>query len=142
MRQGGSSERRLPLAPTRSLAGLLFVLVAIWYGASSQNNAASYLLLFALMSVFLVSIPRTLSNLGGLQATAESIKPAFAGQEVSLPLEVTNKSRATRYGIALTLPDLGDAREQVDEIPAGKPLAPYYDFPPRPGANIRSGDCT
>jgi uncharacterized protein (DUF58 family) len=120
MRQSTFSKGRFPLAPTRSFAGLLFVLAAIWYAASSQNNAASYLLLFALMSVFLVSIPRTLSNLGGLQATAESIKPAFAGQEVSLPVEVTNESRATRYGIALTLPDLGDARERIDEIPADK----------------------
>src|SRR5438477_10251943 len=129
MRQGGSSERRLSLAPTRSLAGLLFVLVAIWYGASSQNNAASYLLLFALMGVLLVSIPQTLSNLGGLQASAESIKPAFAGQEVSLPLEVTNESRATRYAIALTLPDLGDARERIDEIPAGKAARTMLRFP-------------
>ncbi len=129
MRQGGSSKSRFPLAPTRSLAGLLFVLAAIWYGASSQNNAASYLLLFALMSVFLVSIPWTLSNLGGLQATAESIKPAFAGQEVSLPLEVTNESRATRYGIALTLPDLGDAFERIHEIPAGKAARTILRFP-------------
>jgi len=129
MRQSGSSKSRLPLAPTRSFAGLLFVLAAIWYAASSQNNAASYLLLFALMSVFLVSIPRTLLNLGGLQATAESIKPAFAGQEVSLPVEVTNASRATRYGIALTLPDLGDAREHIDEIPAGKAARAVLRFP-------------
>jgi uncharacterized protein (DUF58 family) len=129
MRQGGSSKSRFPLAPTRSLAGLLFVLGAIWYGASSQNNAASYLLLFALLSVFLVSIPRTLSNLGGLQATAESIKPAFAGQEVSLPVEVTNESRATRYGIALTLPDLGDACERMDELPAGKAARTVLRFP-------------
>ncbi len=129
MRQGGSSKSRFPLAPTRSLAGLLFVLGAIWYGASSQNNVASYLLLFALLSVFLVSIPRTLSNLGGLQATAESIKPAFAGQEVSLPVEVTNQSRATRYGIALTLPDLGDACERIDEIPAGKAARTVLRFP-------------
>jgi uncharacterized protein (DUF58 family) len=81
------------------------------------------------MSVFLVSIPRTLSNLGGLQATAESIKPAFAGQEVSLPLEVTNESRAARYGIALTLPDLGDACEYIDEIPAGKAARTILRFP-------------
>src|SRR2546423_1159586 len=129
MRQGGFSKSGFPLASTRSFAGLLFVLSAIWYAASSQNNAASYLLLFALMGVFLVSIPRTLLNLGGLQATAESIKPAFAGQEVSLPVEVTNESRATRYGIALTLPDLGDAREHMDEIPAGKAARTVLRFP-------------
>jgi uncharacterized protein (DUF58 family) len=129
MRQRLFSKDRSPLTPTGSFAGLLFVLVAMWYAASSQNNAASYLLFFALLSVFLVSIPRTLSNLGGLQATAESIKPAFAGQEVSLPVEVTNESRATRYGIVLTLPDLGDARERIDEIPAGKAARTVLRFP-------------
>jgi uncharacterized protein (DUF58 family) len=129
MRQGRPSKSRFPLAPTRSFAGLLFVLAAVWYAASSQNNAASYLLLVALLSVFLVSIPRTLSNLAGLEVTGESIKPAFAGQEVSLPLEVTNESRATRYGIGLTLPDLGDAREQIDEIPAGKAARTVLRFP-------------
>ena len=86
MRQAAPSKSRFPLSTTTSFAGLLFVLVAIWYAASSQNNAASYLLLFALASVFLVSIPWTLSNLGGLQAErrVESVKPAFAGQEISL----------------------------------------------------------
>jgi uncharacterized protein (DUF58 family) len=129
MRQGAFAKSRFPLWPTRSFAGLSFVLAAIWYAASSQNNAASYLLLFALTSVFLVSIPWTLSNLGGLRVIAESVKPAFAGQEVSLPVELTNESRATRYGIALTLPDLGDARERIDEISTGKAARTVLRFP-------------
>src|SRR6184192_106179 len=93
------------VSPTAGLAALLFVMAAMWYAAASQNNAAAYLLMFALTSVFLISIPHTLLNLGGLKATAESVKPTFAGQEVSLPFEITNESRATRYGIALSLPD-------------------------------------
>jgi len=56
---------------------MLFILVAMWYAASSQNNAAAYLLMFALTSVFLISIPHTLLNLGGLKATAESAKPTL-----------------------------------------------------------------
>jgi uncharacterized protein (DUF58 family) len=129
MRQRPLPKSRFSISLTTSFAGLLFVLAAIWYAASSQNNAASYLLLFALLSVFLVSIPRTLSNLGGLQATAESVKPAFAGQEVSLPVEIMNESRATRYAIALALLDLGDARERIDEIPAGKAARTMLRFP-------------
>src|SRR5438876_4733994 len=85
--------------PTKSLAVLFFVLGVMWYAAASQNNAASYLLLFSLASVFLISIPHTFLNLGGLNAKTESIKPAFAGQEVSLPVEITNDSHATRHGI-------------------------------------------
>ena len=56
----------------------------MWYAASSQNSAAVYLLLFSLAAVFLVSIPHTLINLAGVTVTLESVKPAFAGQEVSL----------------------------------------------------------
>jgi uncharacterized protein (DUF58 family) len=48
------------------------------------------------------------------------VKPAFAGQEVSLPVEIANASRAKRHGIALSLPDSGGAPEGIDNIPAGK----------------------
>src|SRR5438132_12978461 len=120
MKKRKSPRHAYPLVPTRNLAGLIFVLVAMWYAASSQSNAAIYLLLFALTGVFLVSIPHTLLNLGGLDATTESVKPAFAGQELSLPVEVMNESRATRHGIALSLPDCDGAVERIDEIPAGK----------------------
>jgi uncharacterized protein (DUF58 family) len=114
-------ERGFPrLYPTSSLFGLLFVLIAIWYGAASEGNAAAYLLLFALTAVFLVSIPHTLLNLVGLKATAESIKPAFAGDEVSLPVEIVNESGAARHGVVLSLPDSDGEPERVDNIPPGK----------------------
>ena len=84
-------ERKFPFVyPTTSFAGLLFVLAAMWYAASSQNSAAVYLLLFALTAVFLVSIPHTLINLADVTIALESVKPAFAGQEVSVPVEVMN----------------------------------------------------
>ena len=114
-------ERGFPLiSPTAGFARLLFVLGVIWYAAASQNNAAVYVLLFGLTSVFLVSIPHTLVNLSGLKTTAESVKPTFAGQELSLPVEITNESRAARHAIALRLPDSGGDPAGIDTIPAGK----------------------
>jgi uncharacterized protein (DUF58 family) len=113
------SARRFA-SPTRNFFAFLFVIGAIWYAASSQNNSAVYLLFFALISVFLVSIPHTLLNLGGLTASVESVKPAFAGQELALPLEVTNNYRASRHGIIVSLPDSNDARETIDTIQPGK----------------------
>jgi uncharacterized protein (DUF58 family) len=109
---------KFPLAyPTAGFAALLFVLAAMWYAASSQNSAAIYLLLFVLAAVFLVSIPHTLINLTGVTVRVESAKPTFAGHEVCLPVEITNSSRATRYGIELVLADAGKTRERVDCIP-------------------------
>ena len=113
--------RKLPLIyPTAGFAGLLFVLGAMWYAASSQNNTAVYLLFSALAAVFLVSIPHTLINLTGVTATLESVQPAFVDQEVSLPLEIMNDSRATRYGIELALLGPNRERQRIDYIPANK----------------------
>jgi uncharacterized protein (DUF58 family) len=113
--------RKLPLIyPTVGFAGLLFVLGAMWYAASSQNNAAVYLLFFALTAVFLVSIPHTLINLAGVTITLESVHPAFVGQEVSLPIEIMNDSRATRHGIELALSGPNRERQRIDYIPADK----------------------
>jgi uncharacterized protein (DUF58 family) len=103
--------------PTAGFAALLFVLAAMWYAASSQNSAAIYLLLFLLVSLFLVSIPHTLNNLAGVTVTVESAKPTFAGQEVCLPVEIANKSRATRYGIEVVLPDTDKTSKRLDCIP-------------------------
>ena len=109
---------KFPLAyPTAGFGALLFVLGAMWYAASSQNSAAIYLLLFLLASVFLVSIPNTLTNLAGVTLRVESAKPTFAGDEVHLPVEIMNMSRATRYGIEVVLPDADKTRERVDCIP-------------------------
>jgi uncharacterized protein (DUF58 family) len=111
-------EGKFPLVyPTAGCGALLFVLGAMWYAASSQNSAAIYLLLFLLTSVFLVSIPNTLTNLAGVTLRVESAKPTFAGDEVFLPVEIMNTSRATRYGIEVVMPDADKTRQRVDCIP-------------------------
>ena len=117
--------------PTASFAGLLFVLAAMWYAASSQNSPAVYLLLFTLTAVFLVSIPHTLINLADVTIALESVKPAFAGQEVSLSVEVMNRSRATRHGINLALAGSSRERKRIDHVPAGKAARVALRFPAR-----------
>jgi uncharacterized protein (DUF58 family) len=124
--------KKLPLIyPTAGFSGLLFVLGAMWYAASSQNNAAVYLLFFALSAVFLVSIPHTLINLAGVTVTLESAQPVFVGQEVSLPLEILNDSRADRHGIELALSGSNRQRQRVDYIPAAKAARVTLRFPGR-----------
>jgi len=124
--------RKPPLIyPTAGFAGLLFVLGAMWYAASSQNNTAVYLLFFVLTAVFLVSIPHTLMNLAGVTVTLESVQPAFVGQEVSLPLEIMNDSRATRHGIELALSRSNSERKRIDYIPADRAARVTLRFPAR-----------
>jgi uncharacterized protein (DUF58 family) len=120
MRRRGLGKTGVPLFPTAAFIGLVFVLCAMWYAAASQNSAAVYLLLFALAAVFLVSVPHTLLNLAGLKVKTESVKPAFAGQEVSLPIEVMNQSGATRHGIAVSLPNFRSDAKRIEAIAPGK----------------------
>jgi uncharacterized protein (DUF58 family) len=117
--------------PTAGFGALLFVLGAMWYAASSQNSAAIYLLLFLLAAVFLVSIPHTLINLAGVTLRVESAKPTFAGDEICLPVEVMNTSRATRYGIELVLPDADKTRERLHCIPRESAARLTLRFPAR-----------
>jgi uncharacterized protein (DUF58 family) len=117
------------LYPTPAFVGLLFVLAAMWYAASSQSNAAAYVLFFALAAVFAVSIPHTLLNLSGLEATTEGVKPAFAGDEVSLPIEIINDSRRPRYGLCVDLPGSGGDAERIDQIAAGDATRVVVRFP-------------
>ncbi|MEP7072007.1 MAG: DUF58 domain-containing protein [Verrucomicrobiota bacterium] len=114
------SDDRLRVRLTAAGCGLLFVLLAIWYGASSQNNAAAYLLFFALGSVAAVSIAHTLLNVAGLAAMVEAPKPVFAGDEVSLPVEIGNTSRRFRYFVSIQAADSGGEEERVDEIGAAR----------------------
>lgn len=117
------------LRPTKGSIGLLFLFGAMWYAAASQNNAATYLLLFVLSGVVLISIPHTLFNLSGLSLSAESIRPSFAGQELSLPVELLNEARAARRSLAIAIPAEEGVPEIADEIAGGKGARVKLRFP-------------
>jgi len=117
------------LRPTGNISGLILIFMAMWYAGASQGNGAAYLLFFLLMSVIIVSIPGTLANLKSLQVTAESVKSAFAGQEIALPVEVGNLSRHSRHAIAVSLPDGSGEAAMLDEIFAGQSARGTIHFP-------------
>jgi uncharacterized protein (DUF58 family) len=122
-------RHQLGLALTGNTATFAAVLIAIWYAGSSQQNSAAYLLLFALISAAIVSLPQTLSNVIGLTARAEAIKPTFAGQEATLSIELINESRADRRGLRLRLPEKAEGQQRVDELASGKAARAALRFP-------------
>jgi uncharacterized protein (DUF58 family) len=122
-------DSRLRWAFTGNAVAFLAVLIAMWYAGSSQQNGAAYLLLFALTALGIVSVPHAFSNVRGLTARAEAIKPAFAGQEATVPVEVINLARAPRKGLRLRLPSSSGGYEAIDELPAGKAARASVRFP-------------
>jgi len=122
--------RAFPLVvPSGNAGGFVFILASMWYVGANQGNGAAYVLFFFLLSVLAVSIPHTFLNLIRLKVTADSAKPAFAGQEISLPIEVANLSRRVRRSVALSLPGMPDTAVVVDEIPSGKSARTRLHFP-------------
>src|SRR5437868_5964952 len=113
---------------TQNAAAFLFVLVAMWYAGSSQQNAAAYLLLFCLTSICVTSVPYAVSNVGRLNARGEAVKPTFAGQEACLPIEITNGSRRYGRGIRVDLPDVRADYESVDAVSPGKAVRATVRF--------------
>ena len=122
-------QSSLRLVPTGNMTGLLFILAAMWYAGASQGNGAAYCLFFLLFSVLLVSVPKTLLNLASLKITTESIKPGFAGQEVSMPLEIANLSKRPRNTISTMLPRGESEADVVDEIAPGLAARTVLRFP-------------
>jgi uncharacterized protein (DUF58 family) len=116
-------------AITGNSVAFFAVLLAMWYSGSSQQNGAAYLLLFALTALAIVSLPHAFSNVRGLTARVDAIKPAFAGQEAALPVELTNLSGAGRKGLRLRLLHSNASYETIDELPAGKAARASIRFP-------------
>ncbi len=79
----------------------------MWYAAASQSSAAVYMFFFVLGSIALISCVHTLLNLSGCRMALESAEPAFAGQEIVIPLEANNQSRARRYGLRVSVYEPG-----------------------------------
>lgn len=117
------------LVPTGNAGGFAFILAVMWYVGMGQGNGVAYLLFFLLLSVLLVSIPKTFLNLTALKVAVESAKPAFAGQEVSLSIELLNGSSRARCAITAGLPGPELESEIVDEIPGGRASRTVIRFP-------------
>jgi len=95
---------RVWVLPNRNTIGLAAVLVAMWYAGASQTNGAAYLLGFVLASVAAVSIVHTWANLRGVTFSADPIAPAFAGDQLIVPLVASADRHRTHFAIAVHAP--------------------------------------
>ena len=92
----------------------------MWYAASSQNNAPAYLLFFTLAALIAISLLHTFRNIFRLTTQVDSLPPAFAGQEIVVPIEILNDTNKTRYAIELELTGGEAEAERVDALAAGR----------------------
>ncbi len=131
------TQNRIFILPTA--AGLWFLcaaLVILLLGINYENNLV-YAVSFLLLSLFVLSILHTYSNLAGLTITALSAKPCLVGENAEFELLLRTDSR--RDYEALQLSWVGQAPVSCDLIQDSERRVRLYAQPPergwwRPGA--------
>jgi uncharacterized protein (DUF58 family) len=122
-------HQRVTFRLTPNAVAFAFVLVAIWYAASSQQNAAAYLLLFGLIGVASVSVRYSFTNVKHLTVRADAITPVFAGEDAAVPLELANVARQNRYGIRIGLDNPSSNVEPAGAVAPGQAIRATVRFP-------------
>ncbi len=89
------------ILPTRSWVVLGAVLLAMWYAAVSQSNSAAYLLMFFLGSLVVVSAFHAHFALAGLSVRIGRIASVFAGENVRVPVEISDLTGRWRLALAV-----------------------------------------
>lgn len=81
--------------PSRAGFAFLFLAALLWLIATNYENNLVFMLTFLLISVFVVSVLHTYSNLAGIRLTAVRSKPAFVGEDAEFEclLEKNNHRR-------------------------------------------------
>ncbi len=92
---------RIYILPTRSWLVLGGVMLAMWYAAVSQSNSGAYLLMFFLGSLVLVTAYHAHFALVGLATSIGRIAPVHAGQNIRVPVEVTNLTSRRRFALEI-----------------------------------------
>ncbi len=96
---------KLTSRPTRSGYVLLLVVLAMLVAATNYGNNMAYILTFLILSLMLVSLVHTRSNLKGLHIENVLPQPAFAGSEVHFSLELHNRLSGRRFAVYLAAPE-------------------------------------
>lgn len=111
---------KVVLRPTRHCVILVMVFIAMLWAAVNYDNNLVYGLLFALISIFLVSAIHTLRNVRRLKVLPGHVAPVFAGDDLAFAVQVLNHSQQESAMIVVTHPSypLVDGGARVEAVGA------------------------
>lgn len=95
--------RQIYILPTRY--GLIFamLLLLLLIGSINYGNNLAFFLTFLLVGLGIVATLHTWRNLVGLELTAGTIEPVFAGQSASFEIQLSNRRNSERPAIQLRI---------------------------------------
>ncbi len=105
-RSGSQNTHRLTLRnlyifPTRRGFIFLVFLCVLWLLGTNYQNNLILALAFLLISIFVVSILHTFSNLAGLELSLNGAANAFVGERVDFFISVGNTSKRASLGLQM-----------------------------------------
>ena len=95
-------QRQLYILPTKIGWYFVVILLALFAIAIKFDNQAAFMMLFMLVSIGLVSMHYTHSNVIGLNITSQAAKNIFCGEQALFPITLRNKKNKIRHAIWLT----------------------------------------
>ncbi|HEU0196368.1 MAG TPA: DUF58 domain-containing protein [Nevskiaceae bacterium] len=108
------TRRRIYILPTRFGYGYGALLIVMLLGAINYGNSMAFALTFLLGGVGLVVMYHTHGNLQNLSIGARVPRPVFAGQALSVELEILNATHRARYALSATWPGQPAGTPAVD----------------------------
>ncbi|MFT5085057.1 MAG: hypothetical protein ACI9Y1_003114, partial [Lentisphaeria bacterium] len=84
------NRRNLYIFPTKLGFAFLLLVFVLWLLGTNYQNNLILALAFLLVSIFVVSILHTFSNLAGLEFTFKGVAPVFSGEIAQFTFDVKN----------------------------------------------------
>jgi uncharacterized protein (DUF58 family) len=94
---------RPTLRPTRYGVAFISIMFGIWFAAINYDNNLSYLFLFTLAAIGLISLFNARRNLQGISSHVLPIQPIFAKQPAALRLEIRHSQKNSLFDIRIRI---------------------------------------
>lgn len=99
------NQKKIFIFPSKAGFVFLLALAAILLGAINYENNMLFGISFVLLSLLVVSILHTYSNLSGLSVKCSGAQPTFAGEPAQFEIVLSRAGRRSYEGIRLRWPD-------------------------------------
>lgn len=99
------NQRRIFIFPSRSGLGFLLLVLGLLLGGINYENNMLFSFAFLLLSLFLIAILHTYSNLSGLTVRSIAARPTFAGEHAEFELVLSRVGKRSYEGLQLQWED-------------------------------------
>ena len=96
------ANRQLYILPTKVGWYFVMILLALFAIAIKFNNQSAFMMLFILISIGIVAMHTTHSNMVGMSILSQSAKNIFCGEHALFPVSLENNKNKKRHALWLT----------------------------------------